>query len=525
MQEKDKIQNVKDMVLSRLREKSDFPAMSNTIDLINKFKSSEDTSITEFSNIILKDYALTSKILKLVNSVNFLQFGEVTTISRAIILLGFENVRNLALTLMLFDHIQKGSSNVEHLNTIVKSYYSGILAQKIAGDINFPNKEEAYICALFHTFGKMMVAFAMPDKFEEIKRYSGERNVSEDASALAILGCRFEEIGMAIAKEWNFPNKIVYSMHKLRGMEITKSTNELDILDSIATFSNELSNIIASGLEEKERNEEIEKLTKAFKTQFGHMVNKLNAFIISSTQDLIEFSSVFSLNLNSIPFSKQLLRWVDNGGDKETSARIETKSSQAAFTSGSLKTIDTLIESEKADTPESIFTKGIQDINNAILSNFSLNDIIRIVLETMYRGMQLSGLANTLFLIKDTKLPVMNVRFGFGNGIDELKKWFVIKLDGSDDIFNIAALKQNDLVIKDIDVQDVRSLLPEWYRLKASPRIFVIILPIVINGKPIGVFYVEGEKENFDKISGSHLNYLKILRDQTVMAVKQKQGY
>jgi hypothetical protein len=48
------------------------------------------------------------------------------------------------------------------------------------------------------------------------------------------------------------------------------------------------------------------------------------------------------------------------------------------------------------------------------MSNFSLNDIIRIVLETMYRGMQLSGLSNVLFFIKDTRLPVMSIRFGFG---------------------------------------------------------------------------------------------------------------
>ena len=514
----------KDLVLNRLRQKSDFPAMANTISLINKFKTAEDTSIAEFSNIILKDYALTSRILKLVNSVNYAQFGEVTTISRAIILLGFENVRNLALTLMLFDHIQKGSSNVELVNTVTKSYYSGILSQKISNDIDFPNKEEAYICSLFHTFGKMMVAFAVPEKMEEIKRISQERNTTEDAAALTLLGERFEEIGMAIAKEWNFPHKIVYSMHKLRGMEITASSSELEKLNGISSFSNELSNILSTAAGEAEREELIDKLLKAYKEQFGALAGRINELISSSIKDFVEFASVFNISMGGAPFGKALLSWGNNKG-AGAGGRVVTKTTQTAFSTGSLKTIDTLIEDEKVDTPDSIFTKGIQDINNAILSNFSLNDIIRIVLETMYRGMQLSGTANTLFFIKDTKLPVMAVRFGFGNGIEELKKWFRIPIEGSDDIFNIAAIKQNDLVIKDIGATDVMNLLPEWYRTRISPRIFVILLPIVINGKPIGMFYVEGEKENFGKISGGHLNYLKILRDQTVMAIKQKQGY
>ena len=118
------------MILEKLQEHHDFPAMSNTVEIINKFEISEDVSVSEFANIVLKDYALTSKVLKLVNSVSYSQFGEVTTISRAIVLLGFENIKNLALTLMLFDHFQKNSSNAEHMDTMVKSFYSGILAQR-----------------------------------------------------------------------------------------------------------------------------------------------------------------------------------------------------------------------------------------------------------------------------------------------------------------------------------------------------------------------------------------------------------
>src|SRR5208283_4064248 len=263
--------STKDLVLQRLQEHHDFPAMSNTVDIINKFKASEDVSVSEFANIVLKDYALTSKVLKLVNSVSYSQFGEVTTISRAIVLIGFENIKNLALTLMLFDHFQKNSSNAEHIDTMVRSFYSGILAQKISHEISFDNKEEAFICSLFHSFGKMLVSFALPDKIEEIKFVSREKGIPEETATLSVLGGRYEDVGMAMARDWHFPNKIVNSMHKLRGMEITANAGEIDKLNIIAFFANEIANILSTNATKNEMEEKIGKLTEMFKSHFGDL--------------------------------------------------------------------------------------------------------------------------------------------------------------------------------------------------------------------------------------------------------------
>jgi GAF domain-containing protein len=83
-------------------------------------------------------------------------------------------------------------------------------------------------------------------------------------------------------------------------------------------------------------------------------------------------------------------------------------------------------------------------------------------------------------------------------------------------------VKQKDLVIRDIEPPQILQLLPEWFKAWASANIFIVLLPIIINNKPVGIFYIEGDKEGYEKVSGSHLNYLKILRDQTVMAIKQK---
>jgi hypothetical protein len=119
----------------------------------------------------------------------------------------------------------------------------------------------------------------------------------------------------------------------------------------------------------------------------------------------------------------------------------------------------------------------------------------------------------------------MAVRFGFGNGIDELKEWFKVALDDSSDLFNMAISKRNDFIIKDITSPDVVAMLPGWFKDRVTDSVFLIILPIIVNAKPLGMFYIEGEKKSIQNLSGGLLNYLKIMRDQTVLAIKQKQGY
>ena len=71
-------------------------------------------SASELANAVLKDYSLTNKLLKLVNSAFYGQFaGKITTVSRAVVVLGFEQVSMAASSLMLFDQLKnKGQKEV-----------------------------------------------------------------------------------------------------------------------------------------------------------------------------------------------------------------------------------------------------------------------------------------------------------------------------------------------------------------------------------------------------------------------------
>ncbi|MDO9221471.1 MAG: HDOD domain-containing protein, partial [Thiobacillus sp.] len=94
------------VLLRRMQTESDFPALSEAIGAINRIASSDREGVNELSNNILRDFALTNKLLKLANVAFYNQVGggTISTISRAVVILGFDAVRSIALSLILFDN-------------------------------------------------------------------------------------------------------------------------------------------------------------------------------------------------------------------------------------------------------------------------------------------------------------------------------------------------------------------------------------------------------------------------------------
>ena len=103
-------------LLRRMRHQTDFPAMSESIVRVQTLANSETESLNGLTNEILKDVALTQKLLRLVNTAQFAHAGggSISTVSRAVSLIGFVGIRNIAMSLVLLEHMQ----NKAHANLL-----------------------------------------------------------------------------------------------------------------------------------------------------------------------------------------------------------------------------------------------------------------------------------------------------------------------------------------------------------------------------------------------------------------------
>jgi hypothetical protein len=169
------------------------------------------------------------------------------------------------------------------------------------------------------------------------------------------------------------------------------------------------------------------------------------------------------------------------------------------------------------DAAQDTLAAGIQDISNSLVDDFSLNDVLRITLETMYRAM---GFQRVLLCLKDPKSGSMAGRFGFGADTNELARKFRFPLADAPNVFQLAIGKGVDIIITDIDDPKIASKVPAWYRKTVIAKTFVLF-PLLIKGNAVALIYCDRDKAGSIVIPPKELSLLKTLRNQALLAIKQ----
>lgn len=518
-------QSTLDFLLRRMRHKSDFPALSESVSAINKIATSETESIARLSTTILKDFALTNKILRLVNSAYYRQAGggNISTVSRAVIVLGFDAVRNIAITVLLFEHLQNKANAAQLKDEFLRANLAGILAKDIGAKVSARDVEQAFICSMFHNLGRLLCQYYFPEETEEVKKVMAQKNVVEEAASLQVLGMSYEELGIGVARTWGFPNLIVNSMRKLPAGNVRIPNTPEDKLRVLAAFSNELCSVIAQATPE-ERARELKKVTARFGQSVRLEERELRSTIEHSIEQVKEFASIIRLNLQQTAFGRQLRVWAGDravpgsGGDMETEGGL-SGTVLTEHPGASLPPETGVAEGEAPDsaTAQAILTSGIQDISNTLVEDYKLNDILRIILETMYRAM---GFKRVVLCIKDARSNTMQGRFGYGPDAAELAKHFRFPLSFTPDIFHAAISKGVDILISDTNDAKIATRIPDWFRKSISSETFVLF-PLTIKGNPVAMIYADKERAGDIVIPEKELSLLRTLRNQALLAIKQ----
>jgi len=523
-------QSTLDFLLRRMRHKSDFPALSESVSAINRIVSSEMESINKLSNSILKDFALTNKILRLVNTVFYGQYGggSISTISRAVIILGFDAVRNIAITLILFEHLQNKAHAAHLKDEFIRALFGAILARDIAAKGAAKDPEEAFICAMFHNLGRLLGMFYFPEEAEAVKKVMAQKECNEDIASAQVLGISYQDLGIGIAQNWGFPEQIVHSMRKLPLASIPRPNSPKEQLRIISGFANELCDIIANTAHE-DRLKEIRKLAGRFGNQMPIAEKQLHQTLEKSLDEITQYASTVSLSLKQSSFGKQVTRWAGRP-EKEVAAEnaatltgTQDLDTMVLTVARDLKPAPAAISDTEEDiaapvNAQALLTAGIQDISNSlVMDGCSLNDILRMILETMYRSM---GFQRVLLCIKDGKQNAMVGRFGFGQDTNAVIKSFKFPLTYTPDVFHAALSKGVDILISDINDPKIKERIPAWYRKSITAQTFVLF-PLNVKNVPVAMIYADKELAGDISIPENELSQLRTLRNQAVLAIKQ----
>ena len=532
-------QSTLDFLLRRMRHKSDFPALSESVSTINKMTHSDKESVSHLSNSILKDFSLTNKILRLVNSAYFRQSGggNISTISRAVMVLGFDAVRNVAITVMLFEHLQnKGNANLLK-EEFLRANLAGILAKDIGEKSASRDVEQVFICSMFHNLGRLLCQFYFPEESEEIKRVIEQKACSEDAATIQVLGITFEEIGIGIARSWGFPSLIVGSMRKLPEGPVRKAATVDERMRVLSDFSNALCTMIAD-VEPDERQKTLRRLTSRFSDAVAMNEPALRETMEKSFQEVARFAGIIGIDLKQSNFGRQIKHWA---GKADTTlagsiAGVLDSELPGVDAQGVVTVLMDVVPAGAPGSPpgeamsdgsgeaapepantEIILMAGIQDISNTLVEDFKLNDVLRIILETMYRA---KGFKRVILCVRDVRSNTMLGRFGFGPDAPEMSKRFSFPMSYTPDIFHAALSKGVDILISDTRDPKIASRIPDWFRKGVNAGTFVVF-PLAIKGNAVAMIYADCDNAGEIVIPEKELSLLRTLRNQAVLAIKQ----
>ena len=488
-------------LLERLSAAQDFPAFSQVVAQVNRIAAAEDSHAEQLTDVILKDVALTNKLLRLVNSAQFSSFGHqpIGTISRAVIILGYDTVRDTALSLMLFEHLQNHAQAQELMAETIDSFYCGVLGRLLARKLGYRETEEVFICALFRNLGRLMARLHFFEATNQVNALMREQGLSEDGAARKVLGMSYDEIGQAVGRHWKLPASILEGMSPLPHGPVKPTADRRQVLANLAL---ELYDAV-----KKTPREDVGRAVTEIARRYEKCVDLPGPLLVEAIYQASEVAekevALLQTDARLSPLLRELL-------DRKPSTASGTTSGTASEPG-----------IEPRDTPppagdaNAILIDGLQELTSLLLEQAYPKVMLQVGAELLYRT---GSFDNVIICTLDPGNQFLAARIGHGPDWAKLRSGFRVPLAFNPDVFHAALAKAADILISDTAADNIRSRIPDWYRRLVAARSF-LLLPITAGNRCVALIYAD-RREATLQLPPQTLGLIKSLRNQITLAMR-----
>jgi putative nucleotidyltransferase with HDIG domain len=194
----------KEGLKKRVKALKNVPTLPDVYEKVSRLVENPNTAAEAIAGVISSDQALSAKILRVVNSALHGFPGRISSVTHALIILGFDVVQGLILSTSVFDMmIGKGLQGMwEH--SLGSAVGAGVIARKIS----YPNAEEVSIAALLHDIGKVIISTEFPEEAALVEGIIEKEGLSVYEAEEKVLGVSHARVGRWLCEEWNLPNKL-----------------------------------------------------------------------------------------------------------------------------------------------------------------------------------------------------------------------------------------------------------------------------------------------------------------------------
>jgi putative nucleotidyltransferase with HDIG domain len=198
-------------VLAKIDRITSLPTIPHVLLVINKMLQEADVSNRKMQDVIEKDQVITAKILKLVNSSFYGFRSKVVDISQAILILGFNTVRNAVATVAVIDIFRaKEKYDAFDIRDLWKhSLAVAITSRRLAEKARMAPPDDCFVAGLLHDIGKLIMVEHLPDLFSRVLAKQQEEGLSFIEAEKKISTANHAVIGGHLIQKWRFPARLV----------------------------------------------------------------------------------------------------------------------------------------------------------------------------------------------------------------------------------------------------------------------------------------------------------------------------
>ncbi|MBU1076710.1 MAG: HDOD domain-containing protein [Spirochaetes bacterium] len=196
-----------------MSEVGTLPSLPEIVSKLIKELENKDTNPEALEKIIINDSSLSAKVLRIANSAYYGQSRQIDTISKAIVLMGMNTIRNLALTLASSNALNRSFDGygLEKGQLFTHSLATAVGAGFIARNIKSDDQEKVFLAGLLHDIGKILLSPYLKKYIEVIKKIVFDEDKPFNKAEKEVFGFNHCDLGAELAIRWELPQLIVDS--------------------------------------------------------------------------------------------------------------------------------------------------------------------------------------------------------------------------------------------------------------------------------------------------------------------------
>jgi len=202
---------MQDEIKNKLNKINDLSTLSVVAQNVIQLTQSPKTSALQVGDAISQDPALSSKVLRLANSTFYGFPRKIVTISSAIVILGFSNIRNIAITASIANLVplKKDNGYFDRLEFWKHSLACGITSRLLAKRSGMKNIEEVFLWGLLHDLGKIVLDEYFKEEFVRAISLAKEKDILLRDAEEEIFGIDHAAVGGMMGEIWNLPQTLL----------------------------------------------------------------------------------------------------------------------------------------------------------------------------------------------------------------------------------------------------------------------------------------------------------------------------